>query len=92
MTNLMFTTQMAGDSGLLALFIITTVWSLAWKGWALWIAGGKRSKPWFIALLVINTFGLLEILYIFIFSKRGENNKEGMIDVEKVVKEENTTV
>jgi len=40
-----------------------------WKGWALWVAARQNSKPWFVVLLIINTLGILEILYIFIFSK-----------------------
>lgn len=47
-----------------------TVWSLFWKGWALWNASKNNSKPWFIALLVINTVGILEILYIFVFGRK----------------------
>mgnify|MGYP000984768441 CR=1 FL=1 len=45
------------------------LWALVWKGIALWKAARHNQKWWFIALLVINTLGLLEILYIFIFSK-----------------------
>ncbi len=45
------------------------VWSLAWKGWALWRAAKDDSKVWFAALLILNTVGILEILYIFVFSK-----------------------
>ncbi len=56
--------------GALAAFLIPLVfWSLAWKGWALWRAAKNDSKPWFIALLVINTMGILEILYLFVFGK-----------------------
>lgn len=51
---------------LLAIFLL---WSLAWKGMALWKAARNDSKPWFVALLVINTLGLLEILYIYVFGK-----------------------
>jgi len=46
------------------------LWSIFWKGWALWRAAKDDSKPWFIALLVLNTAGILDILYIFIFSKK----------------------
>lgn len=46
------------------------VWSIFWKGWALWRAAKNDSKPWFVALLVINTMGILEILYIFVFGKK----------------------
>lgn len=46
------------------------IWSMIWKGWALWKAAQLKDGSWFIALLVINTAGLLEIVYIFIFSRR----------------------
>jgi hypothetical protein len=51
-------------------------WSLAWKGWALWRAAKQDSKPWFIALLLINTMGILEILYIFVFGKEKKSRKK----------------
>lgn len=44
-------------------------WSLLWKGLALWKSAQRKEKIWFIVLLVINTVGLLEILYLFVFSK-----------------------
>lgn len=50
--------------------IILSLWSLAWKGWALWTAAGRNEKKWFIALLVINTAGILEIIYLFFLDKR----------------------
>lgn len=40
------------------------VWSLFWKGLALWKAGTRKEKIWFIALLLINTVGILEIIYL----------------------------
>lgn len=46
------------------------LWTMPWKGVALWKAASLKDKWWFIALLVINTLALLEILYIFVFSKR----------------------
>ncbi len=52
------------------LLMILVVWSIYWKGRALWRAAHHNSKPWFVALLVINTLGILEILYIYIFSKK----------------------
>jgi len=45
------------------------IWSLAWKGFALWKSAGKKQLIWFIILLVINTSGLLEIAYIFFLNK-----------------------
>jgi len=40
-----------------------------WKGWALWKAAKNDSKGWFVALLLINTMGILDILYIYVFGK-----------------------
>ena len=51
------------------LLIILLIWSLAWKGVALWKSARKKHLIWFIILFVINTMGILEILYIFLFSK-----------------------
>lgn len=52
------------------LLLALLVWSLTWKGFALWRASKNESKRWFIALLIINTAGLLEILYLFVFGKK----------------------
>ena len=61
---------MAGTELFLILFVLVLVWSLAWKGIALWKAARAGSKNWFVVLLIINTLGILEILYIFVFSKK----------------------
>ena len=52
----------------LIIFLISA-WVLPWKGVALWKAAKNSHKKWFIALLLINTLAILEIIYIFIFSK-----------------------
>jgi len=49
---------------------ILLVWSIAWKGVALWNATKNSQKNWFIAILVINTIGILEIVYLFGFAKK----------------------
>src|SRR3989344_7293926 len=52
-----------------ALFIIF-LWSLLWKGLALWRAVRNEQRNWFIALLVVNSIGILEIAYLFGFAKK----------------------
>lgn len=59
---------MFGSSILLIALVI--LWSLVWKGLALWKAARNGSKPWFIVLLVVNTVGILDILYIYVFSRK----------------------
>ena len=41
------------------------LWSIFWKGLALWHAGRRGQPVWFVALLIVNTFGILEIVYLF---------------------------
>jgi len=51
------------------IFPIIYVWSAIWKAIALWKAAKKDAKVWFIVIFVFNSFGLLEILYIFLLYK-----------------------
>lgn len=59
---------------LLPLILTAAIWSIYWKGMALWRAARLDQKKWFIALLIINTGGILEILYIYYFSEKKEEN------------------
>jgi hypothetical protein len=47
--------------------VVLVIWTLFWKGWALWKSARRGEKYWFIALLIVNLLGLLEMLYIFVF-------------------------
>ena len=51
---------------LLALY----VWSLIAKGIALWRAAHLKQRNWFIAILVLNTLGVLDLIYLFKFSEK----------------------
>lgn len=57
---------LAGFGGFVFLFVL---WTLIWKGLALWHAARRGEKGWFIALLIINTMGILEIIYLFAVAK-----------------------
>ena len=52
--------------------ILVQLWVLPWKGVALWKAANNKHKGWFIAILILNTLAVLEIIYIFYFSKKSE--------------------
>ncbi|MEI7810035.1 MAG: DUF5652 family protein [bacterium] len=49
---------------------LLVVWELAWKGYSLWLASKADHKRWFIALLILNTMGILPIFYIFYIAKK----------------------
>jgi len=61
----------------LFLFAVIMIWSAVWKLLALWKSARKSSLVWFIVLGVVNTFGILEILYIYVFSEmKGKKSKK----------------
>ncbi len=51
------------------LIALLVAWSLVWKGLALWKAARDGSRNWFTVLLLVQTLGILEILYLYVFSK-----------------------
>jgi len=57
------------------ILICILVWTLPWKGVALWKAAKNKSKAWFVVLLILNTLAILDILYIFIYSKPKHKKK-----------------
>jgi H+/Cl- antiporter ClcA len=55
--------------GLAALGIILFLVVLALKGYSLWTAAKRGEKAWFIVLLIINTAGILELIYLIAVAK-----------------------
>lgn len=53
--------------------LVAVLWTLYWKYRALWHAAKHDHKVWFLVFLVVNTLGILEILYLHIFSKYHKN-------------------
>jgi hypothetical protein len=51
------------------LFVLLLLWSVFWKGLALWHSGRRGQPWWFVILLILNTAGILEIIYLFAVAK-----------------------
>lgn len=62
--NLFFAT-----AGGITLIVLVSVWSVVWKAIALWKAARRNEIVWYIVFLLINTAGILEIIYIFAVAK-----------------------
>ncbi|MDP2594015.1 MAG: DUF5652 family protein [bacterium] len=52
---------------LVPVVVLVVIATIVLKGFALWHAARGGQKKWFIALLVINTAGVLEIVYLIWF-------------------------
>ncbi len=46
------------------------VWSAIWKGIGLWKSGRNNQLAWFVTLFVLNTAGILPIIYLLWFQKK----------------------
>lgn len=60
---------MMGNYGWMSSFFflmpILLIWTLFWKALALWHSAKRDQAWWFLAILVFNTMGILEIIYLF---------------------------
>jgi len=52
------------------LLFVVIAWSILWRGLALWRAAKDSQRNWFIIILVVNTVGILDIIYLFRFAKK----------------------
>jgi len=52
------------------LFYLIITWSVIWKAIALWHAARNTQLVWYIVLIVVNTVGILEIIYLLFFRKK----------------------
>jgi len=56
------------------LFYLIIAWSVIWKAIALWHAARNTQLVWYIVLVVVNTIGILEIIYLLFFRKKSSYN------------------
>jgi hypothetical protein len=70
MEKLPWDSIMGMGSAFVVLMIIAVIWTLVWKAIALWKAARNDHKAWYIVMMIVNTLGILEIIYIFGFSRK----------------------
>jgi hypothetical protein len=45
------------------------IWEVIWKGIALWYSAKQHKKIWFVFILIVNSIGILPIIYLIINRK-----------------------
>jgi hypothetical protein len=48
-----------------SIVLLFALWSIFWKGLALWHSAQRGQYWWFVIMLALNTVGILEIVYLF---------------------------
>jgi hypothetical protein len=52
------------------LVVIVAIWDTIWKIIALWKSARANQMAWFICIAIINTMGILPIIYILTHRKK----------------------
>lgn len=60
----------------IVLIAVITIWSTLLKGVGLWRAANLKQRNWFIVMLVINSVGIIELIYLFRFASKKLTIKE----------------
>ena len=65
-------------SWLLPLLIFLIIWEILWEIIAMWKAARNNEMAWFICIALINTLGILPIIYII--KDRKKKSSSALID------------
>ena len=56
--------------------VLVVIWDAVWKLIAMWKSARGGQKVWFIFLAIINSVGILPLIYILWFQKKGKVGKK----------------
>jgi hypothetical protein len=54
---------------ILGIIIVLAIWETIWRMIAFWKSARNHQLAWFIVMALVNTAGILEILYIAFFQR-----------------------
>ncbi len=63
------------------LLVLALVWELVWKAIALWKSARSSHIGWFIAVLFINSVGILPIIYLTWFADNAWLNPHPPVEI-----------
>ncbi len=55
---------------------VAVIWETVWKGLGLWKAAQCQQRNWFIVILIVNSMGLLPIIYLIWFKNEAPSTKK----------------
>lgn len=72
----------------LVVLITLALWDLVWKAFGLWKAARNGQIKWFIAILIVNSVGILPIIYLQFFQKSPKSREGEKSDTAQMAEEE----
>jgi len=58
---------------LIPVIIVLAIWDTVWKLIAMWKAAQNKHLAWFICIFLINTIGILPIIYILLNKEKPDS-------------------
>jgi hypothetical protein len=58
---------------LIPVIIVVAIWDTVWKLIAMWKAAQNKHLAWFICIFLINTIGILPIIYILLNKEKPDS-------------------
>lgn len=58
------------DYTITPLILALLAWTIVWKGIGLWKSGRNNQLVWFIVMFIVNSAGIIPIIYILWFQKK----------------------
>jgi hypothetical protein len=62
--------------GWIITIVILSVWELVWKAFGLWHSAKNDDKLWFVLIMILNTAGILPIVYLLTKTKFFKKKKK----------------
>ncbi|MFC1625730.1 DUF5652 family protein [Patescibacteria group bacterium] len=63
------------ENAIWLVILVIIAWDLYWRGKGLWKASKNKQLGWFIALLIVNSVGILPIVYLAFFQPKKKKKK-----------------
>ncbi|MDP3990639.1 MAG: DUF5652 family protein [archaeon] len=70
------------------LILLLAIWEAIWKGFALWHSARNKQLGWFIIILIVNTVGILPIVYLILARPKTKQQRKESLRVEIIEDEE----
>ena len=75
--NMGFVGNVYSTGALFSFFVVIALLDLCLKGWGMWRAARMQKKWWFVAILIINSMGILPVIFLLLTKKEYEPLKNG---------------
>jgi hypothetical protein len=56
--------------------VLVSIWETIWKAFGMWHSAKNDDKLWFVLIMILNTLGILPIIYLYTKTKFFKKKKK----------------